>query len=426
MTETIDPQQAEALLHDVRALSDEVDALSARADAQEAQADEPIELAAVPPVAGPKILVVHPGASWSTADVFYGLRFGLSAIGAQTAVYQLDVRIARSMRWLRWNWKQSRKADPTLQEPNPRDIGYHAGIGLLDRALRLEPDWILIVSGMMLDVEVVKHLRRCGFKIACLLTESPYDDVKQAEFITNVDVAWTMERSSVARLQAAAPMTRVGYVGHAWHPAVHIPIEAPAEGTPAWDVLFVGTGFPERNEFLAATTLPENTALYGHWTSLGSRSHLRRYLRGGVVGNEAAAHMYRAAKVNLNLMRRRAGAGADLLGASATDEVVAESVNPRVVELAAMGCCFVTDPRAEIAEIFGSAVPVFGSPEELGDLMAALLDDEPWRKRIAADAYEAIRTGHDWPTRAQQILGDLEAGPLTSPAQGRAWARATP
>ena len=256
----------------------------------------------------PRVLMAHPGASWSTADVYNGLRFGLSAEGVQTSAYQLDVRISRSAKWLHWNWRLSGKPGGDAGKPNARDIGYHAGVGLIERALRIEPDWILIVSGMYLDLDVVKYLRRAGFKIACLLTESPYDDLRRAEYIRNVDVAWTNERTSVDRLRAAAPRTRVRYLGHAWHPLVHVAQPA-APTTEAWDVLFVGTGFPERVDLLREVTwpTPDRTALYGFWESLGSRSKLRPFLRGKVLSNEDAAELYRAAAVNLNLMRRRLG-----------------------------------------------------------------------------------------------------------------------
>lgn len=346
-----------------------------------------------------KILMCHPGASWSTADVHNGLRFGLSALGVQTYNYQLDVRIARSGRWLVWNWKQSGKNG---EKPNPRDVQYHAGEGLIGRALRLEPDWILVVSGMYLDIEIVRHLKRIGFKLAVLLTESPYDDLAQAEFIRLFDVAWTNDRSSVARLTACAPDTRVSYLGPAWHPLVHVPLP-PNPDVPAHDVLFVGTGFPERNEFLKAVTWPEGTdvALYGHWDSLASRSKLRRFVKGGVLSNEAAAWHYRGAKINLNLHRKRIGYGG-------ADEVIAASVNPRCMELAALGRFFISDPRPELHDLFGGLVPIFETPEELAALVAEWLpDDKADARAQRGEQIRACVEHHSWGDRAKQVVADL-------------------
>jgi len=372
----------------------------------------------------PRVLLCHPGASWSTADVYNGLRFGLSALGVQTAAYQLDVRIARSARWLTWNWKMSGKPDGDKGKPNPRDCQYHAGVGLIERALRIEPDWVLIVSGMYLDLDIVKYLRRCGFKIACLLTESPYDDLRQAEYLRHVDVAWTNERTSVDRLRAAAPRTRVRYLGHAWHPLVHQP-QTPLPATEAWDALFVGTGFPERVELLRDVRwpTPERTALYGHWDNLGSRHKLRALLRGKVLENEQAAELYRAAKVNLNLMRRRLGhaapgevsaePGTVPEGAEVVYEVVAESVNPRCMELAAMGRFFVSDSRPELTDLFGGLVPTFETAEELTALLEEWLHPGAEAFRVERGRkLAACAEGHSWVDRSRLVLEDLLAGPL--------------
>lgn len=365
----------------------------------------------------PRVLVCHPGASWSTADVYNGLRFGLSACNVQTSAYQLDVRITRSAQWLHWNWRKSGKPGGDAGKPNARDIGYHAGVGLIERALRIEPDWILIVSGMYLDLDIVQYLRRCGFKIACLLTESPYDDLRQAEYIRNVDVAWTNERTSVARLRAAAPRTRVRYLGHAWHPLVHL-AQPPLPTTEVWDALFVGTGFPERVDLLRDVRWPDpaRVALYGHWDTLGSRSKLRRLLRGKVLENEQAAELYRAAKVNLNLMRRRlghAGPPGTEGGGGEVFEVIAESVNPRCMELAAMACFFVSDPRPELHELFGGLVPTFQSAEELSDLLDEWLHPHAAKTREERGwLLQQCAQGHSWIDRAKVVLEDLVAGPL--------------
>lgn len=385
-------------------------------------------LPGLPDPALPKILQIHPGASWSTADVHNGLRFGLSALGVRTSNYQMDVRIARSGHWLNYNWRKSKLAPE--DKPNARDIGYHASIGALERALRHEPDWILIVSAMYFELEVVKYLRRCGFKIAVLLTESPYDDLKQAEFIRNVDIAWTNERSSVARLQAAAPRTRVRYLPPAWHPMVHVPMALPEDAV-RHDVCFVGTAFPERNELLAKVRWPtENVGFYGHWTTLHGRSRLRRFVRDGVVDNERAAWLYRGTKVNLNLMRKRVGFGST----DPADEVIAESVNPRCMELAALGCFFVSDPRPELDELFGNLVPTFSSAEELSELLRRWLDpSEDARRRDFGGLLTRFVQGHSWVDRARTIVEELTtfASPATEieldgAAIMRAAARAVP
>jgi hypothetical protein len=45
-----------------------------------------------------RILAIHPGASWSTADVFDGLVYGLKAHGVTVIPYRTDERIASRAR----------------------------------------------------------------------------------------------------------------------------------------------------------------------------------------------------------------------------------------------------------------------------------------------------------------------------------------
>jgi spore maturation protein CgeB len=362
----------------------------------------------------PRILTVHPGASWSTADVYNGIRFGLEAHGVQTFGYNLDVRIARSAQWLHWNWKRSGKQG---DRPTPRDCQYHAASGLLERSFRMEPDWILVVSGMYLEVDIVKYLKKAGFKLALVLTESPYDDAAQAEYVKLFDVAWTNERTSVGKLQQFNPNT--SYLAHAWHPAVHDlgtrASMSPPSVVPAHDVLFIGTGFPERIQLLKDAAIEDVLALYGHWPRVGSRSKLRPCIKGKVVENKDAALMYRAAKINLSMHRTSKGYVVD--GQPMIEE--AESLGPRVYELAATGSFFISDnTRAELQDVFQGIVPTFESAEDLrGEVRMWLGESERRRRDLTLDMKDAVKD-HHWVNRARQILDGLAN---TAPRQSLSW-----
>jgi spore maturation protein CgeB len=349
--------------------------------------------------AGPRVLVVHPGASWSTADVYNGIRFGLEAHGVQTFGYNLDVRIARSAQWLHWNWKRSGKQG---DRPTPRDCQYHAASGLLERAFRMEPDWILVVSGMYLEIDIVKFLKKAGFKLAVVLTESPYDDAAQAEYIKLFDVVWTNERTSVKKLQPFNANTL--YLAHAWHPAIHGDRPILSGDLPSHDVLFIGTGFPERIKLLREAEIEDVLALYGHWPRVGSRSKLRPCIKGDVVDNKDAAMLYRCAKINLSMHRTSKGYVVD--GNPMIDE--AESLGPRVYELAATGSFFISDStRAELFDIFGNLVPTFDTSWELSAVVRAWLSQpDGVRRKIAGEIQDAVKD-HHWVNRARQILDGL-------------------
>ncbi len=340
-----------------------------------------------------RLLVVHPGASWSTADVYDGFTAALRRQGHTVIAYALNVRIGRAASWLDYNYRRARRVDPSIPRPTPADVLYQAGVDLIEKALRFLPDYVLVVSGMFLHPDTLILLRRAGLRIGLMLTESPYDDDRQAKILPLVDLAWTNERTSVPYLRQANP--NVHYLPHAYAPDRHRPDLPVDESVPAHDVVFVGTGFPERVALLSAVDFTGiDLGLYGAWQMLPSRHRLRQYVRGGVVTNASAVRLYRRAKIGLNLYRESARQ--------------AESLNPRAVELAACGVFQISQYRAEVEEVFGGLVPTFRTPEELSSLLHWFLREDTARKEIAR-MLPARVAGRTFDAMAARVVADLEA-----------------
>jgi spore maturation protein CgeB len=351
-----------------------------------------------------KCLLVGAGASYSTKDVELGYLAALRAAGHQVVHYALDGRIAAAGGFLRYSYRQATKAGSLVAKPTPADTLYLAGQGILERALRFEVDWVLIVSGMYVLPDVLVLLRRAGLRTALLFTESPYDDAQQASLAVLADVCWTNERTSVPVLREACPQTH--YLPHAYDPAKHGRFATDAENeAPAHDVLFVGTGFAERIDTLAAVDwagLGINLGLYGTWELLGSRHRLRRFVRGGVVPNAEAMALCKAAKITLNLYRTSQG-----FGRQAPRIEAADSLNPRALELASSGVFSLSDWRPEVEETFGvgegALVPTFRTPAELEALLVRWLPAAAGRQEIAA-RLPACVAGRTYDAMAQQIV----------------------
>jgi hypothetical protein len=339
-----------------------------------------------------RIVLVHPGSSVSTSDVHRGLFDGLRADGHEVYEFALDARIERSGQWLTYCWKKGKKA---FNRPTSADILYHAGQELVARALRVQPDVVLVVSAMYLHPDVLVLLRRARLRVAILLTESPYDDEKQKRLIPWADVVWTNERTSAKDLG-------IHYLPHAWHPDVHARDSAIESEMPAHDVVFVGTGFEERIQTLSQIDFGSlDVGLYGTWELLGSRNPLRRYLKAGYISNKKAAALYRKAKVGLNLYRTSKG-----FGYGAPKIARADSLNPRAYELAATGCFTISDYRPEVAETFGDLVPTFTTPADASALIHQWVQDDAGRARVQA-ALPATVSGAIWPVRSRQMVEDL-------------------
>lgn len=346
-----------------------------------------------------KLLCVQPGASYATADVHDGLVGALRQQGHEIVGYQLDQRIDRAGGWLKYCWEKGGK---TAAKPTPADIVYLASVGVIERALRHQPDWVLVFSGMYFHPDVFVMLRRAGIRGGLILSESPYDLHQEMQVAPLVDVVWTNERSCVTALRHQNLMTF--YLPHAYDPEKHRPFVDAGfdDDVPAHDVVFVGSGFQERVELLSAVDWRGiDFGLYGAWESLPPRHRLRKHLRGKVVDNATAAALYRRAKISLNLYRTSIG-----FGRYAPRIERADSLNPRAYELAACGAFHLSDPRPEVLETFGAAVPTFRNPREAGDLIRRFLADDVARREHATRARRAIAP-HTFAARAAQLTADL-------------------
>jgi hypothetical protein len=347
-----------------------------------------------------KVLLIEPGASWSTADVFSGLRYGLEQAGVEVIRYNLSGRIDMSHRTLYTAWRHRKKADPSIAKPTEADVFFQAGRDALCSALWHKVDVVLAVSAMFLLPAVMEMMTRAGLRVAVLFTESPYE-AREPDVAKMIDGCWTNERSSLSTFRAVNPCS--GYMPHGWHPDRHKPGPQPGDAlVAAHDVVFVGSAFQERIAWLSAIDWSGiDLGLYGMWNALGKKHPLRQFVRGDITTNEHTAALYRRAKVGLNLYRTSMGWGA---GARQIDH--AESLNPRAYELAACGAFHLSTYRSEIADVFGDLVPTFHTPDEASALIRTWLADPDGRARVAAQLPACV-AGMSWASRGTQVVRDL-------------------
>lgn len=375
-----------------------------------------------------RILAVHPGSRFSTGDVYTGLTRALKAEGHDVQEYRLDLRIDEASEFMKWRERvRIRKGDKATEGGVMPQIIRWASMTLLEAALTVNPNWILIFSAQFLHPDALRLLYRMGAPTALLLTESPYDDAMQSKLTPYAKVVFTNERASVPLLERwyeqtkADPMgvrgaKKAHYLPHAYDPTVHTP-EGPQDvngDIPSHDVVFVGSGFMERQEILQQVDwegLGIDFGLYGIWPYVGSRNKLRKYLHAGVVDNVDTAQLYRNAKVGLNLYRQSVGTSRN-----ATRIKDAESLNPRALELAATGTYHFSDWRPEVEEVFGSLVPTFRTAAELEKLLQIHLTGGPDSCSIHESTRQKIRERlpvavQDWTftSRARQVVDVLSS-----------------
>jgi hypothetical protein len=349
-----------------------------------------------------RILAAHPGASTSTSDVYDGLKPAFERAGHEVIEYRLDYRLNMAGTWLELTRRKAKRNGKPLAVTTA-DILYLASNGIIERALRFQVDWVLVVSGMCLHPDMFVLLKRAAIKTGIILTESPYDEVEESRILPHVDAAWTNERTCVERMRRLNP--HVWYLPHAYDPARHYPGAGGDDvAMPSHDVVFVGTFFQERIDMLAGVNWDGiDLGLYGNIELMGSRSKLRRFVRGLSMTNAETAALYRRAKIGLNLYRVSRG-----FGRVVETVVDAESLNPRALELAAAGCFTLSDYRSEVEEVFGGAVPTFDSPQALEFLIRSWLAMPDERAAVATRLPELV-AGRTFDARVEQIIANLSA-----------------
>lgn len=327
-----------------------------------------------------KVLLVHPGPSFSVADVCTGLYGGLRANGADVRTLNLDDRLTfYSSAHIPNDRGRRKKWDKAFNETGAVMM---AAKGIELACYEWWPDIVIIVSGMFVPAEVLAVLARRPHHVVLWCTESPYEDDRQARNAQLADSVFINDPLNLEQFRAVNP--RTWYMPHSYDPAIHHP--GPVNPDYACDFGFVGTGFPSRIEFFEDVDWSGVDAkLAGHWRGLPDDSPLHKFLLdddGLCIDNADTAELYRSAKVGANLYRKehtgQQGASAD-----------GWAMGPREVELAACGSFFLREARPEGDDLF-DMLPTFSSPDDFGDQLRWWLARPDLRETAATAARAAI------------------------------------
>ena len=91
-----------------------------------------------------KLLLIHPGASFSTHDVYVGYRDALQALGHEVIEYRLDSRIDAWGEFIKFRHKRHR-----LGLVDDAEILHRAGMDILPQAVWHQVDGVLAVSDVL-------------------------------------------------------------------------------------------------------------------------------------------------------------------------------------------------------------------------------------------------------------------------------------
>lgn len=323
-----------------------------------------------------RILFVWPGAEFSVWDVGRGYRNALIAAGHAVRDYYLTRRMV-------YHGAAMEAGGVAPTKENVEHVAKQASETVVVEALYHRADLVVLCCGLNFHPIGLQLLKLTDFPIAIILTESPYEDVEQKEFCEAAPGAavFTNDRRS-ARVHGWT------YLASAYDPAIHKPVEP--EEDKRCDVLFVGTGWAERQALLERVNWQGiGLRLYGAWPCMTAESPLQPFLTDVCIRNESLPAQYASARICLNLHRTHA---------------YAESLNPRAYELAACGAFTISDERAEGRDLFRDAFVTFdGTPEGLEAQIRRFLRDEQDRKDYAIAQRLAVQ-GQTFEARAQTLV----------------------
>ena len=331
-----------------------------------------------------KILFVHPACRLSIWDVARGYRAALGKIigDANIKDYFLDRRLT-------YHIKAAEAVAPPAVSKDQALMSRFASETVLNEALYFGADLVLIASGLNLHAIALWELEKVGIPAAVILTECPYDDAPQREWCSTYPAMqiFTHEKISSER-------EGWDYLPSAHDPNVHHPVDGIDKTI---DVLMVGTGWRERQLFLEEVDWTGiRLKILGPkaaWPAMTEESNIWPFFEDVAVDNRKIAPLYAASKICLNFHRRHQ---------------TAWSPNPRAYEIAACGAFQLCDPRPGVKELFGETVPIFGSPQELGQQVRHYLANDDERNRLAALSRERVKN-ETFDERAKVMLESVQS-----------------
>lgn len=357
-----------------------------------------------------RVLLVSPGHRWSTFDAYKGLGRGFEAIGVTCYPYAIEDRLARSRDFIEWS-----EGDEPAMDHNR--VVFLAGEGCVNQALAIRAEAVVVVTGLLFDPRFYILLARARIPVFLFGTESPYNDDFYHRVIPSVAAASTNEARSLANWETmvaqAGSDTRVLHLPLGYDPATHHPGSgADLDQAAGHDVVFVGNMYPSRAAHLAGARWDGiDLGLYGVFEMIASDPEWPLWPQvcgaspaqpSAVVDNEVTAALYTKSKIVLNMFRREK-VGKDWNDLTFLEEGDAgESINPRMIEAAAMGCFMISEYRPEVEQVFGDLVPTFRDPAELERLARYYLEHEEEREAMAAQL-PAVVESYSYHERAREI-----------------------
>ncbi|MFH5182122.1 glycosyltransferase [Paenibacillus sp. TAB 01] len=271
-------------------------------------------------------------------------------------------------------------------------------------ALKLRPDYVLVLDGLNAPVEEIDKIRAEGIRTAVWLTDDPYYTDMTLEMIRHYDVVFTLELECVEFYRQNG-IAQIHYLPFAANTAVFRPKMIPIQYRR--DISFIGSGYWNRIavfDQIAPYLAGKNSYISGIWWErlrqyklLSPKIDLNKWMSA-----EETASFYNGTKIVLNMHR----AHDDMEFNNNSRLIRALSPNPRTFEIAACGTLQLTDMRDDLVRFYvpDKEIVTYSSREELVHKIDYYLHHEEERRIIALNALKRTMSEHTYPHRLSQML----------------------
>lgn len=332
------------------------------------------------------LALIWPYHSFSTRDCAIGYSKALNKLG----VHVTDIHSERI--WNKWGNLEN-FTNPITADQKRQLVERVTGDVILE-VLKCQPDIAIVIDGTMMHDMFWHWMDRLHIPTAVIMTDCPYLDKANAYVAERCTYPFANDLWS-------ASMMGISYLPMAYTAEIHHPMLVSEKYKS--DVVFVGSGFPERKVILEAVDWDGiDFRLFGYW-DLENGSPLEPFFKQEqvVIPNPEVAQYYCGTKLVLNIDR----VSVDFQG---QDRIAGRgSVGPRIYEAAACESVIVSQNTVpELRDLLDDCCLTFDTPQELTSILHEWLADDKAeaRNELALGAWEMSR-GHSYDDRVIDLLG---------------------